>query len=196
MFLLRSSCYVLLGALIFSCQKREKNTAKTFYNLDSLLKAQAYYLAEDKTRLLKEALMDDQTDTVTLKNLDTTEWLKELEVFRQLDLNKKSFSDKNYSIQQGINDPQSNLLICEYKAKDKFPIRLVKIYYQDKLNKPIKIEGEFYEHNGLYSNARNMMMELKSMGSVTVLTNYSITGGQKMIMRDSVQFRINGTLIH
>lgn len=140
--------------------------------------------------------MENQTDTITLSNLDTTAWLKELEVFRQLDLNKKSFSNKNYSIQQGIRDPLSNLLICEYKAKSKSPIRSVKIYYQDNLNMPIKIEGEFYDHNGLYSNARNMLMELKSTENATLLTNYSITGGQKMIMQDSVQFKIDGTLIH
>ena len=195
MFSLKNSCLILLAVIVLSCKKND-NTVKSFYNLDSLIKAQVIYLAEKKPVLFKEALMDHKSDTAFLKNLDTTAWYKELEVFRQLDLNRKTFNMESYSTVQGMQDPYSNLLICEYKAKDKLAIRNVKIYYDGNLNNPKKIEGEYYDHNGLYANARNMVMELNTVRSTAVLTRYTITGGQKMILGDTVEFKITGTVIH
>jgi hypothetical protein len=138
--------------------------------------------------------MDGKTDSVFLKDLDTTSWKKELEIFHQLDLNKKPINKENYTIKKGLPDPESDLFICEYAAKNKQPLSIVRIYYRDNFLNPKKIKGEIFEHNGLYSSIQHLRLTLNEIGNQTLLTHYEITGGQRMILGDSVQFKINGVI--
>ncbi|HEX5170733.1 MAG TPA: hypothetical protein VFW11_16280 [Cyclobacteriaceae bacterium] len=196
MSLLRSSYFFLLLTALFSCKQNDIAGEKVFYDIDSLLTVQEKYLAESKPILFKRANLGDQLDSIKVSGLDTTAWSTEFEIFRQLDLNKKSVNKENYTIRKNIRDPYSNLLICEYTAKSDLPVKRVKIYYQQRLTNPRRIEGDFSEQNGLYKSTRYMLMELNNIHNKTLVTRYTITGGQKMILGDSVEFEITGIVTH
>jgi hypothetical protein len=194
MSLLKNSFVILLVGLTLSCQHKDEQSTNAFFNVDSLISAQVIYLTELNSDLLKNAFMDGKSDSVFIKNLDTTAWQKELEIFHQLDLNNKPINKENYTIKKGVPDPESDLFICEYTAKNKQPLSTVKIYYQGNLLNPKKIEGEIFERNGLYSSTQHLRLILNEIQSQTLLTHYEITGGQRMILGDSVQFKIKGVI--
>lgn len=196
MSLLKNSFFILLAGLSLACQRKAERLTNTFFNVDSLINAQVIYLGDHKPDLYKEASLSGEKDSVLFNDLDTTALKKELETFHQLDLNIKPVNRENYDIRKGIPDPQSNLLFCEYTAKKKLPLKVVKIYYQNSLSTPKKIEGEIVEQNGLYSSIQHLILELNEINKVTLLTQYEITGGQKMILGDSVEFKIKGVLTH
>lgn len=201
MFLLRSSYFLILIVVLSSCKNDDDRREKVFFDLDSLITAQEKYLAERRPTLFKVADLDGQLDSTSVRGLDTTGWSAELDIFRQLDLNKKSVNRASYAIQKDIKDPYSNLLICKYIAqnkntRDEMRIKNVKIYYQDRLTNPRKIEGEFFEQNALYSSTRRLVMELNNIHNKTLVTRYMVKGTQKMILGDSFRFEIIGTVTH
>jgi hypothetical protein len=182
--------------MLCSCAREEAKTINVFYDMDSLLTMQQKLLAERKPVLIKQATLSGKSDSLEVSDLNEEGWSKEFQIFRELDLNKKPVNKENYTIHMDIPDPYSNLFICEYEAKSDVPVRKVKIYYHDKLSNPRRIEGEFYEYNGLYTSTRTMVMELNNVRNKTLVTRYSVAGGQKMILDDTVEFQINAFLIH
>ena len=201
MFLLRSSYFFILIVVLSSCKNNDARKEKVFFDLDSLITAQEKFLAESRPTLFKIADLDGQLDSTSVSDLDTTGWSAELDIFRQLDLNKKSVNRMNYAIQKDIRDPYSNLLICNYVAQkentsDEMRRKHVNIYYQDKLTNPRKIEGEFLEQNALYTSSRSLVLELNNIHNKTLVTRYIVKGTQKMILGDSVRFEIIGTVTH
>ena len=196
MSLLKISLVILIIGLCIACQRSDEQITMAFFNVDSLIDAQVNQLTQQNSSLWKNAKMAGKSDSVFIENLDTNAWKKELEIFRKLDLNNKPVNKTNYTIKKGLHDPESNLLVCEYAALTKQPLSRVKIYYQDKMLNPKKIEGEIFEHNGLYSSIEHLTLILDETHSHPMLTQYKITGGQRMILGDSVQFEINGVITH
>lgn len=177
-----------------ACQRSDEQVTTAFFNVDSLIDAQVSHLAQQNFSLLKNANMDGKSDSVFIADLDTNAWQKELEIFRKLDLNNKPVNKTNYAIKKGLKDPDSDLLVCEYTALNKQPLAVVKIYYQDNVLNPKRIEGQISEHNGLYSSNQQLRLIFSEIQSQTLLTQYEIKGGQRMILGDSVQFKINGVI--
>jgi hypothetical protein len=182
--------------MIFSCTRENSKTIDFFYDMDSLLSNQQKLLSETRPVLIKKARLGEKSDSLRVSDLNEEGWSKEFQIFRELDLNRKPVNLEYYSVHRNIPDPYSNLFICEYRANADVPVRAVKIYYQDKLTNPRRIEGEYFEHNGLYTSTRTMVMELNRIRNKTLVTRYSVSGGQKMILDDTVEFQINAVLIH
>jgi hypothetical protein len=74
------------------------------------------------------------------------------------------------------------------------PVKYFKIYYQYNPSRLRKLEARFYELSSLYKSSRELTMDFQQFGDTVVLTSYSIVGGQKMMLDDSVQYRISGSL--
>lgn len=189
---------LIIPVIVFACQQQQKDTArKTFYDFDSLVNAQVTYLSMTSSALHKEASIDDTTEVVDVPKIDSAAWAEELDIFRQLDLVNKPIFRADYVVRDGLHDTGSNLLIREITSSAKeVPLPVLKIYYEGSIKNVRKIEGLYNEKNALYSGSRYLSMELNNVYNKTILTSYSITGGQKMIMGDSVQFKIMGTITH
>jgi hypothetical protein len=198
MYLLRSRrlLYGLITTLLMACAGTNGEQSTAFYDLDSLIDVQVAYLSKMQPALQKEAEIDGKLEVIRLTRSDSAGWARELEIFRQLDLNAKKLNATRYEIRSGLHDNTSNLNILEYRTKeaDALPLSMVRIYYQEKPENIRKIEGTFNESNGLYSSSRYWSMELIDIRDTIVLTNYAVTGSQKMIFGDSVKFKIRGTL--
>ena len=192
-----SGVFLLLSALaLLSCESQKPSA--TFYNIDSLVTGQVYHLTRINARLSKEALLSGETDTVTYTPADTTAWIKELEPFSKLNEINKPVNRGQYEVTEGL-DRGSNLTVKAFQSKSEseaeLPIVYLKIYYQGNIAKPRKIEALYDEDNLLYKSARLLSMHFQQVGSETVLTSYSVRGGQKMILGDSVAFYISGKIL-
>lgn len=191
---LAANALALVSVFVSVSCESEKQPA-TFYAIDSLISGQINYLTEMKAGLFKEALLSGKTDTVRFTPADTVGWKKELDVFRKLDEINKPVNKGRYEVSDGLLDPSSNLTIKEFKSKEPLPVLYLKIYYQGNINKPRKIEALFDEENLLYRSARLLSMQFQQIGHRTILTRYSVKGGQKMVFGDSVAFYISGKIL-
>lgn len=187
---------LLAVILLSACETGERNTAKNFYDFDSLIQAQIHHLTLEKVSLHKEASINGHEEESTVTPADTTGWSRELDIFKQLNLINKPINKDNYEVRDKLNDPNSNLLIREYKSKKDIVLPYLRIYYQDKPENLIKVEGTYNEENALYSSSHHLTLELNKIDNKTMLTSFSIAGGQKMMMSDSVEFKITGTLLY
>lgn len=188
------SYIVLASVMLVSCEK-DKTSATILYPVDSLIQAQIDYLSVEEVRLQKEATINGVTDTISITP-SKNDWADELDIFRQLsELNKPIYTDV-YTIESETPDPKSNLKIMSFNSIKPVPVVYMNVYYQDKPWKVRKIEAVYNEKNLLYSSKRQLKMEFQNLNNTTILTSYSVTGGQKMVLSDSVEFSIKGKLVY
>jgi hypothetical protein len=176
-----------------SCEVKRTDT-KYYYALDSVLDEQVKSLTLSHATLLKKASIDGKEESTSLIPKDTTRWKYELDVFAELnDINKPANVGK-YRTVQGVKDANSNLLINSIESTEQLPVVFLKVYYLDNLSNIRRIEGLYREESSLLKSVRQLSMEFQNINNKIVLTSYSITGGQKMLLGDSVQFSVNGMI--
>jgi len=186
---------LVIVALILSltaCSKNKKT--KALYPVDSLLNAQARYLSERKATVKKVVILDGKEEEISVTPRDMMAWRNELEIFITLDVINKPVNKNFYSVEE-FSDSKSNLMVKSFTTKEEdLPVKYFKIYYQHKPSRLRKLEAQFNEMTSLYKTSRELTMNFQQFGDTVVLTSYSIVGGQKMMLDDSVQYRISGSL--
>ncbi len=186
---------LLLAIASFSCSKKEKTTYKLF-NVDSLIHAQVQYLSSQHAVLNKTSSLDDSTSTLSFTPKDTAAWKSELEIFNVLNLINKPINQNSYVI-ENQSDTRSNLWVKTFTIKANLPIEekdlpieYLKVYYQNSMDKIRKIEGRYRESSTMYKTTQILEIELQPVKDEMILSSYSISGGQKMFLGDSVQYKI------
>lgn len=183
---------IIFLVLLSSCTNNKKYSGG-LYAVDSLVSAQARYLSENKASLSKTTRLGDRNDKILIVPKDTVAWKKELEIFAALDIINKPVNRGLYK-SQITSDNRSNLSVKSFTTAEELPVKYLKIYYRDTPDKVRLIEAQYDESNALFKSARSLTMEFLEVNNKTVLTSYSIIGGQKMFLGDSVQYDIAGAL--
>jgi hypothetical protein len=183
-------CLFVFAALL-GC--KDQTQGPKLYNIDSLVSEQVKFLTSAKPKLQKQAVLGINTDTL-IYTPDSTGWSKELDIFRQLDAMNKPVNRGIYLVDDGLYDPGSNLTVKAFTALEPLPVRSIRVFYDTDINKPRKIEAVYEEANTLYSSTKNLLLEFQQIDNKTFLTSYSIEGGQKMILSDSVTFSVKGRI--
>lgn len=185
--------YLIVSALLVAgCVKKNQQVDSPYLDFDSLINAQIVALTKAKSTLTKSVLLDGKSDRSVLA-MDSTLLAQELDVFRQLDVINKPLYRDAYEISDGEKDIQSNLIIRTYRAKKKTAIPYVKIYYQNNFSRIKKIESGIQDTNSLYATNRSFQLEFDDAHGALLLSKYKLTGGQKMILSDTVLFTIEGS---
>lgn len=184
---------VSLASATFFCSCERQTATTKLYNIDSLVNEQVIYLAAAKPKLSKEAVMANSSDRVEYVP-DSVAWLKELDIFRQLDAMNKSINKTKYLIDDGLYDPGSNLTVKAFTSLEPLPVRSMRVFYDTDIRLPRKIEAVFSEENSLYESSKNLLLEFQQINNKNLLTYYSIVGGQKMILSDSITFSVKGKI--
>ena len=189
----------LLAMISVSCSNKQKKTSSLF-DVDSLIQAQVQYLSKEHAGLNKISSLGDSSSSISLVPKDITAWKKELEIFSVLQLVNKPINRNSYMVEIEP-DTRSNLLVTTFAIKPSLPadekdlpIEYLKIYYQESPHKIRRIEGQYREFSMMYKTSRVLRIEFQPVNDTMILTSYSISGGQKMLMGDSVQYKINTTV--
>ena len=190
------SALFFLAILSFSCSNKQKSNSSLF-NVDSLIRAQVQYLSDQHAKLSKTTSLGDSSSSISITPKDTIAWKNELEIFSVLHWINKPINRNSYSIENQA-DTKSNLWVRSFSIKKDLPedqkdlpIEYLKIYYHNSLNKIRRIEGQYKELGFMNRTAQTLIMEFQPVNDSMILTSYSITGGQKMFIGDSVQYKIN-----
>lgn len=198
-FLINRVIFLFSILVLTGCRPEPAESISLFYSLDSLITSQVTHLAGNQVTVDKSAVIDGRNERIRLPETDSSWWQKELNIFGQLDLNRKPVNATLYE-RQTINDPESGMTVTRYVARKDIrqdvQVRYVDIFYSGSMKNIRRIEGEIKEDNAIYSSVRELSMELDNRNGHLVLVEYSVSGGQKMIVDDSVNFSITGRVIY
>lgn len=184
-------CFAVFLSLS-SCSNSKK-VRGGLYPVDSLISAQARYLSQSRASLSKTTRLGDRHDKVLVTPKDTIAWKKELEIFAALDIINKPVNRSLYKSEM-TSDIRSNLNVRSFTTSEELPVKYLKIYYRGTPDKVRMIEAQYVETNALFKSARSLIMEFVEVNNKTLLTSYSIDGGQKMFLGDTVQYHVAGNL--
>jgi hypothetical protein len=184
---------VLITLIFLSCSAEEQNTVGLF-NVDSLFKTQIDYLVGHEAVISKKAVLNGVEKITTINPKDSLAWNAELAIFFELDVVNKPIHKAIYKVEE-YADNKSNLSVKSFSTTEDLPVRFLKIYYQNSMSQLRKIEAQYNEANSLYSSRRFLTMEFENVYNKTILTSYSIAGGQKMFLDDSVQYNIAANIV-
>ena len=177
---------------LLSCERR---TARAdLFPIDRVLDAQIQFLSASDAQLHKEALIGQTRDESTYVPAGTAMWETEFEILRRLNEINKPVNSSNYVVEDGLPDPASNLTVKSFTARTSMPVRYFKVFYQESISKPRKIEALYDEKNLLLKSGRKIAMEFEQIGSEHVLTSYAVDGGQRVILGDTVAFAIRAKI--
>lgn len=186
---------ILIAIILSSCLKQSENMVVNYFNLDSMLVAQKDYLLQNKMRLDKWAFVDTDTAQNTYTP-DSLGWKDELAFFNKMNINKP--------VLQGVykesveNDINSNLKVKSFIPQQgaDVEVQYLKLYYLKELNDLKKIEALYLENNPIYKSQRKFTLLFEEKSGQAVIDRFFVEGSQKMILKDSVKFKIEGNIIN
>ncbi len=183
---------VVILSSLFSCEKGEREAG--LYPIDSLMDAQINFLSDNRAVLQKVALIGSTLDTTTSVPKDTLAWTNELDIFRQLEAINKPLNRSSYLVDDNLYDPRSNLTVKSFTSLDDLPVKSLRVFYATSVKSPRRIEAVFHDKNALYESSRTLSLTFEQVKSQNTLTSYSIQGGQKIILGDTVAFQVKGDI--
>lgn len=185
--------FVFIMATVVSCYEY-KPVAGGYYNLDSLLDGQIRLLVDRAATLEKNAVVGEQDSHVVLVPGDSAAWAEELDIFRNLSVINKPVNRGLY-IDSVYKDRSSNLSIRGFSAlDDDLPLERLEIYYLNTPRDIRKIEATVREKNLMFKTKRTLRMDFRKKDTESILSAYSIKGGQKMLMGDSVRYFVSARI--
>jgi hypothetical protein len=179
---------ILFLVLFFSaCSTQPADQTKHYYDLKAFVDAQIKLLNQQKPTVSKQMMADGKSEQ---KQMVVSDWAKELELFRQLDLNKQA-----YILSYETTRPDSMTYEYKLKATEKATVRLLKIVLNKK-KQVIVVEAVVKTENQLYDSEKELTLscDTDKKGNWTI-KNYSVKGQQHLTMTDKKTFEIIGTML-
>lgn len=195
---LRPLVLLSIWVLMISCAEREKQqeailSIDEYYDVQALLAANEEALRQMKVSLRKEAVFAGEVEK-TLITLDSAGLADELEVFRELDINKPVLSGR-YQVEETLLDGQ-RLISYEADDKEALKINFLKVYENAENGVVERIEALFSNQNILYNSTRLLSLQYEQVNGKTLPRYYSVEGVQKMIFNPQEKYRIEAEFIY
>lgn len=189
----RLTILLLITLLLPGCVQQKQRSA-SYFAIDSLLAQQVRALHAAKASIRKVSLLDNKESKASFTPADTSAWNKELEAFRSLEVINKPVNRGGYTVKDGVPDRKSNLKVKSFTANAELPVAYLRVYYQGTPDNIRKIESKFRDENAMYESTRYLYMEFENIDQKNLLTYFSITGGQKIFLGDTVKYSINAAV--
>lgn len=163
--------------------------SNTYFDLVGLLDAQTSLLVKQGVVLEKKLVANGEQEFMALRP-DSEEQLRaELKLFYEADINKLGLDDAYFTEElPGING-SSKVINTARKAGPN--VRMIEYDYN--LGKLGQIRILVEDKNDIYTFQKEMVMSFETQDSREVLTGYSITGKQKMVMKSDLDFSLEGS---
>jgi hypothetical protein len=161
---------------------------KQYFDLNGLLKNQIILLDSLRPEVSKITLIDGVEEAQNTK-FDSTDWLREMEIFFEVDINEPILRDAYELEEKNIGD---SIRLLSYQALDKenLEIEFLNVYYPKNEELPSQISAVFTEKNALYDSKRSLQLNFDNTRGLHVLRGYSIQGIQKMLLKDTIFYEI------
>lgn len=186
--------YLFLFTLVFlsSCNvdRLLEKKSNDYYDVQSLLKEQLLLLEELRPQVSKTIMIDGEKEVKEI-TFDSIGWQNELDIFNLADINKPVLKDQYEAFELNKNGKR----IIRYKAKsERLGISNLEIAF-DKQGLIRKLSAVYEESNYLYSSVRKLELDFELHHGQPLISAYAVSGNQKMIMKDPVDFRITSNVL-
>jgi hypothetical protein len=184
---MRFAFLIVLG-LVASCKPPAPPMRSQFLNIDSLLDAQLKVV--QPSAIEKTILVNDST----FRSDETKPALaKELQAFRELGLMSRPIYRDAYQ-QTVLRDTQSNLMVKTWTAKEDAPVKSLKLFYLDKIDRLKRLEAEFSTTELYTQSNKKLSLDFSILGDTVKLETYSISGMQRYFWSDPRYFSVVATI--
>jgi hypothetical protein len=187
----RTLINILIGFFFLcltSCEQKSANYA-TYFSFDSLLQSQVELLRMNHASVVKTAALKGQESTEQLTP-DSAGWVREFEVFSSLEVMNKPVYRGLY--REEILDRGTEKIIRYETPERELPVQKLILIYNGMLLH--KIEASFTESNAMYNASRYLELQFENLDGKASVSRYSIIGGQKMFLADSVNYAVTGNI--
>ncbi|MDN5216249.1 hypothetical protein QQ020_29545 [Fulvivirgaceae bacterium BMA12] len=184
-------CLLLIVWLINACSfssgvQNDKPKIDAFFDLEGLVNQQIEKLSSFNPRVRKEATINGQEE---VQDLDSLNWKKELHVFLKADINKPRLLSQ-YTTDTYQNEAGNQ--VTSYKNIEDRVSGVAKMeVVKDPSNQQVlSITIDSYEFNTLFTARAELRMNFEHLENELQLKDYSIKGGEKVIMKDTMEYTI------
>ena len=171
--------------LLTACTSGRESTIDKYFDVPGFINEQIDLLNKRDTQVSKTVRFGDESESLTLLDLDLEQWQKELRIFQEHDINKPVLVDA-YTVNQ-VTDDQGNKTTT-YNLIDNSDLGILKMEIkQDPENQVSAWSSSFQEENLLYCNFRELKL---TTGDEGILNSYRINGYHKLMFKDTVYYQI------
>lgn len=183
---------VMGGLLATACAPEAEELSETpYFDLPTLVRQQVQWLDSLNPPVVLQATIGDRVETETMQK-DSARWAETLALFRQSDINQPVLQGQYEASDSVLQDQNLRLKAYRSRQADRAEIPYLRVYYRDTITDVRRIETAFQEDNLLYSTYRKMWMNFTPYRGQPRVTTFETVGKQKMILRDSVIYTVQG----
>ncbi len=179
--------------LSLSCRQIESNNVATdkYFDIKGLIDHQVTMLDSVSPLFLKTAVIDGAEESTQFSAYDSSNWTKELSIFKSADINKPMLTD-SYDI---FESSASGIKTIIYNSKypEATEVDSLGLSFADSSSFPLTIHARISGKNALFGSAKNIDLTFENFNGRHLLSNFTIDGWQKMISQDSSSYFIEGT---
>ena len=181
---------VMIAGACTNMENKKQKTIDVYYDINGLIDRQVKLLSSVSPSLLKTANLDGNQETDTLK-LSQEEWENELSIFRSMDINKPMLVD-SYTEQVKKYDAE---IVTTWISKSPSNTEVdTLIIYQSVKTSPNRIEAYLSSKNTLFKSSKRLELIFLAEKGGPLLEQYSVSGWQKMLSKDSTYFSVNARI--
>jgi hypothetical protein len=158
-----------------------------YFDVQGFLDRQVQYLNQEKPEVRKSVWNEQgEAETQTVGNIN---WERELELFREVDLNRPALRD--YFTITRHSDSATGHTTERY---ERVPGAYTNIHYLEvelDANRQLRhMEAATQQDNSLFYTQRQLQLSTRAVQGQPRLSQYRITGVQKLILTDSVHYTL------
>jgi hypothetical protein len=180
----------LLGVMT-ACERPSPPVAdgkEAMFDLSGYLQQQTQRLQQEQPTVLKSVTAKDKAPETTQKH--TLDWEKELSIFQELDLSRPALRD--FYREERHTLPDGSTVSVFTKEEDAaVPVQRLQLTISP-FQKMEHLEAIVLEENILFYSKRKITLTAEP--GTGNLSSYRVEGVQKLILGDSLQYRIDANL--
>lgn len=188
----------ILGCLIMvwvlqACQPANTSSVRIdeYFDLKGLLDEQVELLFNQGARLEKHLSANGKEEMVMVIPDSAGQFRGELQLFYEADINKLGLEDAYFTEElPGVNGGRK---VINTAKKEGLIVRLIEYDYQEERLERIRILIE--DKNDVYNFEKEMFMKFRQLEGKSILTDFSISGKQQMVMKSDLNFALEGTFV-
>ncbi|MEP5613287.1 MAG: hypothetical protein ABJP45_13630 [Cyclobacteriaceae bacterium] len=157
------------------------DTVSNYVEIDSLLTTQFDLLY--KKSLVKEVWLDGQSESQELA-MDSLDWRTELSFLKEINPNQPEY------VGGFAGDDSDDLTTLALKSSESGALK--KFSFASKNGKINSIQAIIHEDKDVYVHHRDINLKLEN----SEIVEYQIDGYQKIMLKDTIWFRIQGSVVN